>query len=304
MDTKLIEYLLKIHKEGNITRAAEKLFITQPALNQQLLKIEKELGTQLFYRNRNELVPTKAGAVYLENAKNMLQIKQDTYRIINDLIESKKGTLSIGFTPGRGNVMFANVYPNFHAQFPDVQVCPYELKVAELQKKIESGELDIAFLTLTESQKNGDNYIDLMKEKIVLAIPPNHKLASKSTFDINNLTIMDIVEVKDEPFVVMHKDSTLREITNSIFKESKQTPNILLETINNVTITSMVHSNLCCGILPYYYIKNSPFKLPIFELHSQPTWIISACYKKDSYMSEAGKCFIKLVKEFWCVTSC
>ena len=106
MDTKQIEYILKIAEENNITRAAEKLFITQPALNQQLLKLERELGTQLFYRSRTDWRPTEAGMVYLENAKKMLLIKQDTYRIINDMTAQKQGSLSVGLTPGRGISMF------------------------------------------------------------------------------------------------------------------------------------------------------------------------------------------------------
>ena len=102
MDTKQIEYILKIAEEGNITHAAEKLFLTQPALNQQLLRLEKELGTRLFVRSRTDWRPTEAGMVYLENARKMLQLKQDTYRIIGDMVSDQRGRLSIGFTPRRG----------------------------------------------------------------------------------------------------------------------------------------------------------------------------------------------------------
>ena len=69
MDTKQIEYILKIAEENNITKAAEKLFITQSALNQQLLKLEKELGTPLFHRSRANWRLTEAGEIYIEGAK-------------------------------------------------------------------------------------------------------------------------------------------------------------------------------------------------------------------------------------------
>ena len=80
MDTKQIEYILKIAEENNITRAAEKLHLTQPALNQQLLRLERELGLQLFYRSRTDWRPTPAGEIYLENARKMLLLKQETYK--------------------------------------------------------------------------------------------------------------------------------------------------------------------------------------------------------------------------------
>lgn len=69
MDLKQLEYIIKIAEENNITRAAEKLYITQSALNQQLLRLERELGTPLFYRSRTNWHPTEAGQVYVENAK-------------------------------------------------------------------------------------------------------------------------------------------------------------------------------------------------------------------------------------------
>ena len=106
MDTRQIEYILQIAEENNITKAAEKLFITQPALNQQLLKLEKELGTPLFHRSRSNWRLTEAGEIYVRNAKQILQIKKNTYEQIRDVANRQKGILSIGFTPGRGVAIF------------------------------------------------------------------------------------------------------------------------------------------------------------------------------------------------------
>lgn len=295
MDTKLIEYILKIYEEENITRAAEKLCITQSALNQQLLKLEKELDTQLFKRNRVSLKPTKSGEIYVENAKKILLLKQDTYRMINDEIQSNKGTLSIGFTPGRGSVMFSNIYPIFHKKYQDIFVIPNEMTVKMLQEKITFGEIDIGFMTLNEEQKNNDNYIHILSEPIYLVVPKTHTLAR--TADKNS--VINIGDVKDEDFVVIHKKSTLRDIVDNLFIEANITPRILFETSNNTTIASMVRANLCCGILPYYYIKNSANDLPYFSLPNNPSWDVVACYRKNSYLSEAGKYFIELVSEYW-----
>ena len=67
MDTRQIEYILQIAEENNITHAAAKLFITQSALNQQLIKLENELGTPLFHRSRTNWHLTEAGMIYVEN---------------------------------------------------------------------------------------------------------------------------------------------------------------------------------------------------------------------------------------------
>ena len=112
MDLKQIEYILKIAEEKNITHAAEKLFITQSALNQQLLKLEKELGCPLFYRSRTDWRPTPAGEIYLDTARQILILKKNAYDQIHDLTEYQKNTIRIGFTPGRGIDMFSQVSPD------------------------------------------------------------------------------------------------------------------------------------------------------------------------------------------------
>ena len=119
MDLRQIQYIVAIAEENNITRAAEKLYITQSALNQQLLKLEKELGVQLFHRSRTDWHPTEAGEIYLKAAREMLLLKKDTYHRIHDLAKIQQGELSVGFTPGRGIAMFSNVYPKFHRLHPE-----------------------------------------------------------------------------------------------------------------------------------------------------------------------------------------
>ena len=83
MDTRQMEYIIQISEERSITKAAEKLFITQSALNQQLLRLEKELGAPLFHRSKVDMRPTEIGQVYLDNAREILRIKQRTYNLIN-----------------------------------------------------------------------------------------------------------------------------------------------------------------------------------------------------------------------------
>ena len=181
MDLRQVEYIIKIADENNITRAAEKLFITQSALNQQLLKLEKELGTPLFHRSRTNWRLTEAGMIYVENARKLIQIKQDTYERIGDIAALKNRTLSVGFTPGRGIAMFINAYTNFHERYPEIAVRPVENGVHELQAMIANDQLDLAFLTLRESEYSGDEYVLLKEEEILLLAPASPAFSSNLT---------------------------------------------------------------------------------------------------------------------------
>ncbi len=302
MDLKQIEYIVKIDDEHSITRAAEKLFVTQSALNQQLLRLEKELGAPLFHRSKVDMRPTEIGQVYLDNAREILRIKQRTYNLINDMTDAKKGRLSIGFTPGRGSEMFTHVYPSFHQAYPNVIVEPHELSVHRQQQMISQGNLDIGFQTLSERQRTDSEYIKLGEEEIFLLVPSIHpaaeQLAATQTasapFPIANLTLFQY-----EPFVLMYKESTIRAITDEIFRKSGFTPNVLFETASNNTVLSMIEANLCCGVVPEYYVRRLPKGISCFAFPTHPSWDIAANYRKNGYLSEAAKHFIELVRNFW-----
>ena len=302
MDLKQIEYIVKIDDEHSITRAAEKLFVTQSALNQQLLRLEKELGAPLFHRSKVDMRPTEIGQVYLDNAREILRIKQHTYNLINDMTDAKKGRLSIGFTPGRGSEMFTHVYPSFHQAYPNVIVEPHELSVHRQQQMISQGNLDIGFQTLSERQRTDSEYIKLGEEEIFLLVPSIHpaaeQLAATQTasapFPIANLTLFQY-----EPFVLMYKESTIRAITDEIFRKSGFTPNVLFETASNNTVLSMIEANLCCGVVPEYYVRRLPKGISCFAFPTHPSWDIAANYRKNGYLSEAAKYFIELVRNFW-----
>ena len=302
MDLKQIEYIVKIDDEHSITRAAEKLFVTQSALNQQLLRLEKELGAPLFHRSKVDMRPTEIGQVYLDNAREILRIKQRTYNLINDMTDAKKGRLSIGFTPGRGSEMFTHVYPSFHQAYPNVIVEPHELSVHRQQQMISQGNLDIGFQTLSERQRTDSEYIKLGEEEIFLLVPSIHpsaeQLAATQTasapFPIANLTLFQY-----EPFVLMYKESTIRAITDEIFRKSGFTPNVLFETASNNTVLSMIEANLCCGVVPEYYVRRLPKGISCFAFPTHPSWDIAANYRKNGYLSEAAKYFIELVRNFW-----
>ena len=302
MDTRQMEYIIQISEERSITKAAEKLFITQSALNQQLLRLEKELGAPLFHRSKVDMRPTEIGQVYLDNAREILRIKQRTYNLINDMTDAKKGRLSIGFTPGRGSEMFTHVYPSFHQAYPNVIVEPHELSVHRQQQMISQGNLDIGFQTLSERQRTDSEYIKLGEEEIFLLVPSIHpaaeQLAATQTasapFPIANLTLFQY-----EPFVLMYKESTIRAITDEIFRKSGFTPNVLFETASNNTVLSMIEANLCCGVVPEYYVRRLPKGISCFAFPTHPSWDIVANYRKNGYLSEAAKYFIELVRNFW-----
>ncbi len=172
-----MEYIIQISEERSITKAAEKLFITQSALNQQLQKLEKELGLPLFVRTRSDWHLTPAGEIYINTARQILNLKKDAYSQIQDLKESGNRRISLGLIPERGVNMFTAIYPEFHRKFPDIRIEPVECNVRTMQNLITRNELDLGLITLVESQKDDNTYLSMAEEEIFLAVPASHPLA-------------------------------------------------------------------------------------------------------------------------------
>lgn len=299
MDTKQIEYIIKIADEGSITRAAEKLFITQSALSQQLQKLEKELGAPLFVRNKSDWTLTPEGNVYVENAREMLRIKQKTYTLIADMADTHRGFLSVGMTPGRGSDMFPYVYPKFHDMYPDFTIEPRELSVRKQQEAIHKGELDIGFVTISEQQKTNDEYIDMFDEEIFLALPEQYPLPDEYLQTDAQYPEVPLSLFRYEPFVMMYKESTIRKTVDQIFHDAGFSPTVLFETSNNATILSMVSAKMACALIPYHYVKKQPEGVRFYSLTTHPTWKVCVTYQKNSYLSKAAKDFIQLVDDYW-----
>lgn len=297
MELKQLEYIVKIAEERNITKAAEKMYITQSALNQQLLKLEKELGSQLFYRSRTNWKLTEIGEIYIKNAEKILNIKKETYDQINDLLEKHKGNLRIGLTPERGISMFASVYPKFYEMFPNVSVEPVEMNVKMQEKMIENGQMDIGFMTLSEEQRTGNNtYIPILEENIIMAVPSIHPLA-KSVKE-KNIQRTDLKLFKNDTFVLLSKNTTMREIIDPLFEKAGFAPNILFETKSSRTLYQMASSHLACTFISETYAKKND-KITYFSLPESPSWELCTVYRKGAYLSKAAKSFIKLAEDYW-----
>ena len=302
MDLRQIEYIVKIAEEGGITSAAEKLFITQSALNQQLLKLEDELGVQLFHRRKHDFRPTDAGEVYIKYGREILQKKQEAYNIIYDMAANNLGHLNVAFSPERGTEMFVSIYADFHKQFPHITINPTEMNVRQQQSQLVKGYLDLGFVTITDVDKLPTlEYEHIIDEPLLLAVPRSHSLAinqAKPDTPPSQLPYHNLQLFKEQPFVLMFKNSTMRSVIDSLFKNAGFTPNILFETASNRTLCTMAKNNICCTIVPQQYYRNTN-EVAFYRLPSNPHWELCNVYKKGSYRTKASQLFAQLTKNYF-----
>ncbi len=298
MDLKQLEYIVMIAEENSITRAAERLFITQSGLNQQLLKLESELGIQLFHRSKNDFRLTEAGHVYVSYARKILRLKHEAYNILNDMADNKMGTLRIGLTPERGIPMFMSIYPAFYSRYPRITIEPLEIGVSEQLSRISKGYLDLGFITITERDRSVYEYVHILSEDLVLAIPGNHPMAVQASAPGEPFATISLEYFKNDRFVLMRKGSTMRSLINPLFKEAGYAPDILFESASNYTLRSIAKRRIGCTIIPATYAAPDP-DIAYFYLPSRPSWELAAVYKKGAYQMRAANDFIQLSIDYW-----
>ena len=150
MDFKDLSYILAIEKYGNITKAAEALYLSQPSLSRFLQNLEKNVGAPLFRRVGNRYIPTYMGERYLEHARTILHEKKQLDQEVNDIINNDRGILKIGFPTMRCTYMLPCTLPIFRKLYPNVRIEIYEANSNQLNVMMLNGEIDPAFYNFLE----------------------------------------------------------------------------------------------------------------------------------------------------------
>ena len=187
MDFYRIECFLTAAEVGNLTRAAERMSITQPAMSFQIRELERELQIQLFERERNGVHLTDAGKIM---QKGFLHIMDSYRRVVDNALACAYGKvqLRIGY---HGFINWAGIHSfiaSFSAKHPEIEVSLVEQQCKELADYLEAGTLDVAFLIPSELKHRDQlSELFLFDEKTCFAIPPSHPLADRTSITVEDL---------------------------------------------------------------------------------------------------------------------
>ena len=299
MDLHQIENIIAIEQEKSISRAAEKLFLTQSALNQQLLRLEKELGLPLFERRNHTMIPTFAGKIYLATAHRMMDMKSETYKILGNILDETAGEISATYSPERGSLMFSNIFPVFHRRYPNVTFQIHEAHGKQMEQLLLTKAVTLGCLVYQKDKKNSLlEYVDTKKELMILGVPSSHPLAylagpeSYKTLPEIDLTLFD-----EEPFALLSRQTRMRNMIDLAFLYAGFSPKILFESSNTHTVVNMVKNQVCCAFFPQSYVDpHAP--IVYFTAKPQQSWQQCVAYLKGSYLTKPERYFIQLVQAY------
>ncbi len=290
-----LEYVIVLAEQRNFSRAAQELYITQPALSQAVIRLEQELGTKLFNRQHNLVDPTSACQLLIEDGKAILMMRKRLFQRQEDSKNMKIGRLKVGLTKLISRFYLPNVYREFHKQYPGIELTLYEYTTILLEEAVERGEVDLAiFPFFTKSDML--NYIPLITENMYLAVPKEHPVRNKLN---SNRLEARLIDFKNDGFILLSKGLRTRMVTDALFTLAGFTPRIVFETQQSDTVNALVGANMGVGIVPETVCLFNTgsggclyYKISDVDASRQ----IVAAYNKKLYLSGASKAFINIFR--------
>lgn len=298
MNDRQLKYILTIAKEGNITAAAQKLYISQPSLSYLLAYVEKELGVKLFDRNVSPLALTYAGEYYVEAAKKILGIQQELQSQIDDIQDYRKGRLIIGCSSRLSSLLFPAILPNFIKEHPRIKIKLFEEKVPVLEELLASGTLELAFTT-ANINNNILGRVPVYDEELILLTPSSFTPTSVSERGKHSLPMIDLSQVGDHPFVLFKPRHQLRKEADKVFTDTGIRPNVILETDNWETCYCMAEEGIAFTVLPYSPLKKKNFsdKVNLYRFGgNNSSRQLSIYYRKNTYHLKIINTFISFTQ--------
>ena len=235
LNLKQLKVFYFVAKNLSFTRAAEALFISQPAVTMQISALEKQYGLRLFSRKKNELGLTEAGEVLFTYAEKVMEIACEAESALFNLKANPYGTLRVGTTKTFARYLLMPYIIKFQQAYPRVRIQLDEGSSEEMTLGLLYGRNDIAVVGRGAPLENRLEAIPFPAHEtdpLVLVIPPGHRFAGHNEVSLE--------EVAEEPLILREKGSGTRHVILRHFEEKGISPKILLEAGNVGFIKDLV----------------------------------------------------------------
>ncbi|MDA2893453.1 LysR family transcriptional regulator [Mycolicibacterium sp. BiH015] len=203
VDTRLLRYFTAVADELNYTRAAERLYVSQPALSKQLARLERQLGVQLFERTSRRVVLTKAGETLLPLARRTVSDWQEALGVTRAAARAQRAVLTVGFIASAANEFTPAIVDQFARRRPGWRVELRQGEWADPTAGLRDGSSDAALIRVPIPDPNGLTMYTLLSEPRCVALPIGHPLTER-----NELSVTDLLE---QPFVATRGPACWRD---------------------------------------------------------------------------------------------
>ena len=290
MDARALRYFVKVVQEDSFTRAADALFVTQPAISKMVRLLEEEVGQPLLVRGDRHVRLTVAGQIVFERAQEMLGILNKLKCELEDVSQLKRGTLNVGIPP-MVNLFFSPVIAAFRARYPGVTLRLHEGGGHAIEKQILLGELEIGASVLPiESVKMLATRS--FGAHIMYAIcRRDSPLAQREKVPLSAL--------RDVPLVLFNDDFATTGAIRAAFRQAGLTPTISTQSAQWDFLLAMVSAGLGVAMLPAPLCRRiDPVTLVAIRVVApEIQWQVAHIWQQDGHLSHAARAWLDICEE-------
>ena len=292
MNLKQALYIQTVAREGSVTAAAKKLYVSQPSLSQMIRQVEGEYGVTLFDRTVSPLRLTYAGEKVLRAASAMLALNERLENELREIRQENSGLLRLGISVQRAIQILPVALPWFVMQYPKVSIDLREEGSARLEELLENGEIDLA-LAAIESVSPSLSYTLIEKEVIGVLAGKNAAIAQQ----LPPGTPISVGMIREDAFVSLKPGHSVRVVQDAIFRAGGMKPQILLET-DSLEVAKRVALQagacmLCSDIFVDDYARRAGVFYPLMDYENKRH--LYACWRKGEKLPRYAEGFIRIV---------
>lgn len=250
------EYILTVYREGGFTRAAEKMFISQPSLSASVKRIEERIGAPIFDRSTSPITLTDIGKEYVRCALDIEERERGFARYIEDTGELLAGQIRIGGTSFFSSFVLPRLISEFREQHEAIRFEIYEDSTKHLLEKLNTGDLDLVIdnAFVTDGEILSEVYLT---ERLLLAVPRriavNEALSDyamtaedikSGSPDSLDRAAVDLGAFAAESFILLHHENDTGRRAEELFRAAKITPKVIFRLDQQVTAYNMSASGM------------------------------------------------------------
>ncbi len=290
MDYDQLASFLEVAKLQSFSRAAEKIFRTQPAISAQVRLLEQECGEKLFDRSGKKVLLTPAGEILRRYAEKMLGLHKEALQAIAELNQTPRGKLYMGANEATCLYVLPKTFFKFKQLYPLVQISIYRNFSHKILQKVQEGVLDLGIVTLPHSANNTE-VIPLFRDEMQIVVPRNHPLSKNKSVTAE--------AISHHP-LILPKTVHTRVVIDRLLREFRGHIQISMELDIVETIKKFVGAGLGISLISRTYAQPEVQAgvLKLIPLEGEKIYReLGLVYRRDRYLSLPAKVFIDVVRE-------
>jgi DNA-binding transcriptional LysR family regulator len=290
MELRQLAYFVAVAEERNFTRAAERIPIAQPAISQQIRRLEAELGEHLFIRDRRGIRLTPAGEALLPHARTALQAAEGGREAVAALSGLLTGRLAVGLVHPLPDRRFPRLLGAFHHAYPRIELTLLEDQTDALLAALAAGQLHAALIGQGRYDRPPPDLesLPVAQEPVVVAVHPTHPLAGRGQVPLRAL--------REEPMVTLTRASKLRSTLETACQAAGFAPRVVAETSDLGVMVELAAEQLGVAVLPASGLEGAAGLVRLRLTHPQLDRRILLVWRPAA-SPPAARAFLALARE-------